>query len=117
MNWETVATFDNAVAAEMAKNLLEGHGIQVMVVDEETVAVIWSLSNAVPEKERGPNPERQRNHLALISSKDLRSWEVRAEVLSSCIDSLSPGVAADHLYIANVPPVTGDNPRWFAVYR
>jgi hypothetical protein len=47
MTWETVATFDNAVAAEMAKNLLEGHGIPVMISDEETVATIWSLSNAV----------------------------------------------------------------------
>jgi hypothetical protein len=47
MTWETVATFDNAVAAEMAKNLLEGHGIPVMISDEETVATAWSLSNAV----------------------------------------------------------------------
>ena len=47
MNWETVASFDNAIAAELAKNLLEGHGIRVMVADGETVATDWSLSNAV----------------------------------------------------------------------
>jgi hypothetical protein len=47
MTWETVATFDNAVAAEMAKNLLEGHGLQVMLTDEETVAAAWQLSGAI----------------------------------------------------------------------
>jgi len=47
MTWETVATFDNAVAAEMAKNLLEGHGLQVMLTDEETVAAVWQFSGAI----------------------------------------------------------------------
>src|SRR5262245_13880553 len=47
MNWETVAAFDNAAQAEMAKNLLEGNGIPVIVADEELCATVWSWSNAV----------------------------------------------------------------------
>ena len=48
MIWETAATFDNAVAAEMAKNMLsKSHGLKVMLTDEETVAIAWQLSSAV----------------------------------------------------------------------
>jgi hypothetical protein len=47
MNWTVAATFDNAVTAEMAKNLLESQGVPVMLSDEETVATAWNLSNAV----------------------------------------------------------------------
>lgn len=41
----------------------------------------WSLANHVPALHRGGNPERTRNTLALVSSADLRSWEVRCIVL------------------------------------
>jgi hypothetical protein len=41
----------------------------------------WSLSNYVPERHRGGNPERTRNTLALICSEDLRKWTVRAILL------------------------------------
>ena len=41
----------------------------------------WSLTNFIPEEYKGGNPERTRNTLALISSKDLRSWEVNKIVL------------------------------------
>jgi hypothetical protein len=41
----------------------------------------WTLSNYVPEAERGPNPERQRNTLALMWSTDLRTWEKSAIIL------------------------------------
>jgi hypothetical protein len=41
----------------------------------------WSLSNWVPETHRGPNPERARNTLALVSSADLTTWEVRCVVM------------------------------------
>src|SRR4051812_28654865 len=47
MTWETVAAFDNVVAAELAKNLLEDHGLQAMLTDEETVAAAWQLSGAI----------------------------------------------------------------------
>ncbi|MCK4678687.1 MAG: exo-alpha-sialidase [Bacteroidales bacterium] len=41
----------------------------------------WSLTNFIPEEYKGGNPERTRNTLTLISSKDLRSWEVNKIVL------------------------------------
>ena len=41
----------------------------------------WSLSNAIRPQDRGGNVERTRNHLALISSKDLINWSIRATVL------------------------------------
>jgi arylsulfatase len=41
----------------------------------------WSLTNDVPTKHRGANPERARNTLALVRSADLRRWEVRCVLL------------------------------------
>ena len=41
----------------------------------------WSLTNFVPARHRGGNPERTRNTLALVASPDLRQWTVRAVVL------------------------------------
>ncbi len=41
----------------------------------------WSLTNFVPARHRGGNPERTRNTLALVASPDLRQWSVRAVVL------------------------------------
>ena len=41
----------------------------------------WSLSNYIPPEYEGHNPERTRNTLALISSKDLRNWEVNKIIL------------------------------------
>jgi hypothetical protein len=41
----------------------------------------WSLSNAIPERHKGANPERTRNTLALIHSADLMNWSVRSVVL------------------------------------
>lgn len=41
----------------------------------------WALANYVPEEFRGPNAASRRNTLALISSADLRAWEVRRIVL------------------------------------
>jgi hypothetical protein len=41
----------------------------------------WSLADFVPEKFRGPNPERTRNTLALVFSPDLRRWTVRSILL------------------------------------
>jgi hypothetical protein len=43
--------------------------------------VYWSLSNWVPKRHIGSNPERTRNTLALISSPDLYHWTIRAVVL------------------------------------
>jgi hypothetical protein len=41
----------------------------------------WSLANDVPEKFRKGKPARVRNTLALISSPDLRTWDVRSVIL------------------------------------
>jgi hypothetical protein len=41
----------------------------------------WTLSNFVPESRRNANPERTRNTLALVHSRDLRTWEVRCLLL------------------------------------
>jgi hypothetical protein len=41
----------------------------------------WALSNYIPEEYKGGNPERTRNTLALVSSRDLRNWEVNKIVL------------------------------------
>jgi hypothetical protein len=43
--------------------------------------VYWALSNLVPERHRGRNPERIRNTLALLRSTDLRHWETRCALL------------------------------------
>jgi Putative prokaryotic signal transducing protein len=43
----TVATFDNAVAARLAFNLLREAGLLAVLLDENTVAMDWLLSNAV----------------------------------------------------------------------
>src|SRR5262249_53079769 len=41
----------------------------------------WALSNFVPEKHRSDRPARVRNTLALVSSPDVKTWEVRATIL------------------------------------
>jgi hypothetical protein len=41
----------------------------------------WSLSNYIPPDQKNPYPQKTRNTLALIRSKDLRTWEVRAVIL------------------------------------
>ena len=41
----------------------------------------WALTNYVPDRHRDANPERTRNTLALICSKDLRQWIIRSIAL------------------------------------
>ncbi|MBO9728344.1 MAG: exo-alpha-sialidase [Chitinophaga sp.] len=41
----------------------------------------WTISNYVPAVFKGGNPERTRNTAALMSSTDLKTWEVRGIVL------------------------------------
>lgn len=43
----TIATFDQAAQARLAKNLLDEAGIRCAVTDETLVAMEWMLSNAV----------------------------------------------------------------------
>ena len=48
---------------------------------DEVSGNYWSLSNYIPDEFKGLNPERTRNTLALISSRDLKSWNVERVVL------------------------------------
>ena len=41
----------------------------------------WSLTNYIRPRDKGGNPERTRNTLALTTSEDLRHWSVRSIVL------------------------------------
>lgn len=41
----------------------------------------WSLTNYVPSWHESTNPERVRNTLALISSEDLKNWQVQSVIL------------------------------------
>jgi len=41
----------------------------------------WTISNYVPKQEKGYNPERTRNTLALMYSEDLKNWTVKGIVL------------------------------------
>jgi hypothetical protein len=43
--------------------------------------VYWSLTNYIPPSQRNDNPERTRNTVALICSKDLKDWIVRTILL------------------------------------
>lgn len=43
----TLTTFSSPVEAQMAKNLLEAHGIVAYLADEETVGMYWLLGNAI----------------------------------------------------------------------
>ncbi len=46
-HWITVATFNDTVAAAVAKNYLENEGIPSILLDEATVATDWMLSTAI----------------------------------------------------------------------
>ncbi|MGW8182279.1 MAG: exo-alpha-sialidase, partial [bacterium] len=41
----------------------------------------WALTNYIPLSQRNDNPERTRNTVALITSTNLKDWEVRGIVL------------------------------------
>jgi hypothetical protein len=43
----TIATFENATQAQVAKNALEAEGIRAVLGDEMTVDLFWNLSNAI----------------------------------------------------------------------
>lgn len=43
----TVATFQDSVAADLAKNFLEHEGIACVLIDDTTVATDWMLSAAI----------------------------------------------------------------------
>ncbi|TWU16270.1 sialidase family protein [Allorhodopirellula heiligendammensis] len=50
--------------------------------DEETNRY-WALVNWVPEADQQPHPARYRNRLALVSSEDLRHWDVIKTIIAA----------------------------------
>lgn len=48
---------------------------------DPTSRLYWTLANYVPESRREPKPSMIRNTLALVSSADLRQWDVRSVLL------------------------------------
>jgi hypothetical protein len=46
-NMQTIATFSNGIAANLAKGRLEETGIRVYLADEQTVGLAWHLTNAI----------------------------------------------------------------------
>ncbi len=43
----TVARFDNSVEANLARNRLEEAGLRAALLDDNTVDIVWALSNAL----------------------------------------------------------------------
>jgi hypothetical protein len=43
----TLATFGNALEAEMARNRLEAEGIRALILDRETASMAWHLTQAI----------------------------------------------------------------------
>lgn len=71
------ATFD------AAKDFLEfpGGGKKFTIRFDATSKKYWTLANFVPKEFEGPNAASRRNTLALASSADLRTWEVKKTVV------------------------------------
>ena len=60
---------------------LPGAGKRFTIRFDEKSKLYWSLTNAVPEADQHGQPDHVRNTLALVASKDLRIWEIRATLL------------------------------------
>ena len=60
---------------------LPGGGKRFTIRFDEKSRLYWALTNAIPKADQHGQPDRVRNTLALIASKDLRTWEIRATLL------------------------------------
>lgn len=71
------ATFD------AAKDFVDfpGGGKKFTIRYDATSKKYWTLSNFVPKEFEGPNAASRRNTLALASSADLRTWDVKRAVI------------------------------------
>jgi hypothetical protein len=65
----TVATFDTAVKAQLARNALEAAGIPVTVTDESVVAMDWLLANAVGGIKVQVRPEDADRAVGVLETK------------------------------------------------
>ena len=60
---------------------MPGGGKKFTIRHDPKSGYYWSLTNYVPSKHRGGTDGKTRNTVALVRSRDLRKWEVRATVL------------------------------------
>jgi hypothetical protein len=61
---------------------LSGGAKKFTIRRDEATGVSLMLANAVPEAERTGYPGKHRNHLALLTSTDLKTWTVKQTLLS-----------------------------------
>jgi hypothetical protein len=67
----TIATFQDPVAAAMARNFLESEGIQACLIDESTVATDWLISTAIGGiKLQVESMQVERAEMLLAQSRD-----------------------------------------------
>ena len=61
---------------------MPGGGKKFTIRYDAASKAYWSLVNYVPPEQATASPDRTRNTLALVSSTDLRTWQVRSIVLA-----------------------------------
>lgn len=61
---------------------LSGGAKKFTIRRDEATGTYLTLANAVPEAERKGYPGKHRNHLVLMTSKDLRNWTERKTILT-----------------------------------
>jgi hypothetical protein len=68
---------------DAAKDFIDfpGGGKKFTIRYDEKSKKYWTLANFVPKEFEGPNAASRRNTLALASSADLRTWEVKRTVI------------------------------------
>lgn len=60
-----------------------GGSVKFTIRRDEVTGKYFSLTNYIPDEYQGGNPERTRNTLALISSKNLIDWKIEKVILES----------------------------------
>lgn len=72
-----------AASFDAAKDFIDfpGGGKKFTIRFDSTSKKYWTLANFVPKEYEGPNAASRRNTLALASSADLRTWDVKRTVI------------------------------------
>ncbi len=60
-----------------------GGSVKFTIRRDKVTCKYFSLTNYIPDEYQGGNPERTRNTLALISSKNLSDWKIEKVILQS----------------------------------
>ncbi len=114
----TVATYDDAVSANLALNFLRNAGLAAVVSDEQTVAMDWLLSNAIRGIKVQVNPNDAKIARGLIEEHDrLRAEEAAAtgslaeqKRAESVAGELSAGVPEEDPNDADQPDLEEEPP-------